>query len=523
VLRRRLLSGSVAGVPDGLLAVCVLVVVIVALPVGVTVVQAFQGGWGAVERALRAPSSLTLLGNTVEIALIATAICGVFGVAGAWFVERTRLPFRWLWALLLVAPLTVPLFVTSYAWAGLSTRLQGFWGAVGVIAFTYYPIVFLLCAVSLRGMDPALEESAQSLGLNGRQVFFRVVLPQLKPALLGGLLLVALDALVEFDALVALKVQTFSLDIYAQYQLGFSSSGAAALSFFSIALCVILLFGEAWLRGNANYTRVSQGARRAPIRYELGWWKLPVLAGFVAVVAISLGIPVGTLVKWFSESSQAALSGASGNLHYLLPATVTTVILGVSSALVAIILAFPVAVLAIRYKGAAATVIERGTYLSYALPDLVGAIALSYAASHYARFLYGGFPLLVLAEAMLFVPFAVVAMRATLGQIEPALEDSARALGCGPLRALWRVTIPLARPGIVAAGVLVFAFALGDLSTAQVLLPLNSYTLGTEFNANSSTVAFAAAAPFAAVLILLAVAAAYLLMTRFGKVRAFAS
>jgi iron(III) transport system permease protein len=71
--------------------------------------------------------------------------------------------------------------------------------------------------------------------------------------------------------------------------------------------------------------------------------------------------------------------------------------------------------------------------------------------------------------------------------------------------------------------VLVFAFALGDLSTAQVLLPLNSYTLGTEFEANSSAVAFAAAAPFAGVLILLAMAAAYLLMTRFGKVRALAN
>ena len=79
----------------------------------------------------------------------------------------------------------------------------------------------------------------------------------------AALLLVALDALVEFDAFVALRFQTFSLDIYAQYRLGFSTSGAAALSFFSIVLCLVLLFGEARLRGDANYTRVSHGARRA--------------------------------------------------------------------------------------------------------------------------------------------------------------------------------------------------------------------------------------------------------------------
>ena len=123
---------------------------------------------------------------------------------------------------------------------------------------------------------------------------------------------------------------------------------------------------------------------------------------------------------------------------------------------------------------------------------------------------------------MLFAPFAVVALRATFGQIERSLEDSARSLGAGPLSSFWRVTLPLARPGLVAAAVLMFAFTLGDLSSAQVLLPLSSYTLGTEFQANSSTVAFAAAAPFAAMLILLAFGAAYLLMTRFGRVRSVA-
>ena len=84
------------------------------------------------------------------------------------------------------------------------------------------------------------------------------------------------------------------------------------------------------------------------------------------------------------------------------------------------------------------------------------------------------------------------------------------------------MTAPLARPGFLAAGVLVFAFTLGDLSTPQVLLPLNLYTLGTEFQANSSTVAFAAAAPFAAVLIALAMVAAYVVMSRFGEVRQLA-
>lgn len=516
---RHLVPPGPTAIPRGLLAVCVVVALIVCLPVAITIFQALDGGVSAARAALEAPSSPTLLERTLLVALVATPICGVIGLGAAWFVERTRLPARRVWALLLVAPLTIPPFVTSYAWANLGPRFQGFVGAAGIIGFSYYPIVFLLVAVALRGLDPALEETARALGLGSRQIFFRVVLPQLRPALLGGVLLVALDALVEFDAFVALRFQTFSSDIYAQYQLGFSPSGAAALSFFSIVLCVGLLLGEVSLRGHANYTRVSQGARRAATRYELGWGTIPVLAGLGLVVAIGVGIPVGTLVDWSSRSSRAGFSIAAANVHYLLPATITSIELGLASALLAVVLAAPVALLAVRHRSPFATLLERAAYLSFALPDLVAAIALAYAASHVLRFLYGSFALLVFAEAVLFVPFALVALRATLGQIEPVLEDSARALGAGALAALLRVTAPLSRPGLVAALVLVFAFVLGDLATAQVLLPLNRYTLGTEFQANSSTVAFAAAAPFAGVLIGLAIAAAYVLMSRFGRVR----
>jgi iron(III) transport system permease protein len=506
--------------PRGLLAACLVAALLAAVPVIVTIVQAAQGGFSVAGVAIGSTSTWTLLLHSIEVAAAATPICAVVGVGTAWFVERTTLPGRRLWAVLVVAPLTIPPFVTSYAWANFGPSFQGFVGAAGIIAFTYYPIVFLLVAVALRGLDPALEETGRSLGLNGRGTFFRVVLPQLKPAIYGGMLLIVLDALVEFDAFVGLKFQTFSFDVYAQYQLGFSTSGAAALSLASIALCVVLLFGEASLRGHANYTRVSQGARRLVPRYALGRATVPVIVAMAALVAVSVGIPVGMLVRWFAESSHAALSSASGNLSYLLPATLTSVEIGVAAAVLGLLLALPIALAAVRHRGPVVTVLERTMYLSFALPDLVGAIALAYLASHWLHFLYGSFALLVFAEAILFAPFAIVAMRASFGQLEPSLEESARSLGSGPLASFWRVTLPLVRPGLVAALVLVFMFTLGDLSTTQVLLPVNLYTLGTEFYANSSTVAFAAAAPFAAVLIALAVVAAYLLMSRFGTVRA---
>ena len=102
-------------------------------------------------------------------------------------------------------------------------------------------------------------------------------------------------------------------------------------------------------------------------------------------------------------------------MQYLWPATLTSLLLGLASAAVAILLATPIAVMATRYKGPLATLLERSVYLSFALPDLVAAIALAYAASHFVHVLYGSVILFVLAEAMLFVPFAVVALRAHSG------------------------------------------------------------------------------------------------------------
>ena len=156
------------------------VAVVAGLPVVITVIQAAQGGFSAAKTAFTASATPTLFLHTIELAALATPACGVLGLATAWLVERTRLPGRRVWPLLLVAPLAVPLFVTSYAWATLSPSLTGFWGAAGIVTFSYYPIVFLLVAASLRVMDPALEETARSLGLGAWRTFARVVLPQLR-------------------------------------------------------------------------------------------------------------------------------------------------------------------------------------------------------------------------------------------------------------------------------------------------------------------------------------------------------
>jgi iron(III) transport system permease protein len=496
------------------------VAAIILLPVVVTFFQAVTGNWQETISALAGSGVPGLVLNTALIAVVVVPLCGIFGVASAWFVERTQLPGRRIWALLLVAPITIPLFVTSYSWATLSPWFQGFLGGVCITSSSYYPIVYLLTSASLRGMDPALEESANSLGCGTWHVFRRVILPQLRPALLGGMLIVALDTLVEYDAFVGIHYPVFANTMSSLYRVSFSSSGAALLSAASAVPCVVLLVIEARWRGNTNYTRVSQGSRRQAVRYELGRAKIPVMVAMAVLIGAGVGVPVWTLIVWFAQRGSQALAGAPAGFSDLVPASVTSILLCAAAGVVAIALALPLAVVATRYRTRLATLLERSAYMSFALPDLVGAAALGYFALHFAPFLYEDVVLLVIAYAILFVPMALVGLRVTLGQIEPRLEEAARSLGLGGLRSFGRVVLPLARPGLAAAAVLVFAFALGDLSSAQVLLPPGVTTLGTQFWADSSTVAFAAAAPFAAVMMALSFVATYVLMSRFGKVRA---
>ena len=168
---------------------------LVVLPIAYTLGSALQISPADAVDVLWRPLVGTLLLNTLMLVVATTLTCAVIGTATAWCVERTQVPGRRLWAGLAAVPLAIPAFVTSFAWISLSPLFQDFAGALLVVTCAYYPLVYLPVAAALRGLDPALEETARSLGFGPWRCFRLVVLPQLRPALLGGMLLVALNTL----------------------------------------------------------------------------------------------------------------------------------------------------------------------------------------------------------------------------------------------------------------------------------------------------------------------------------------
>ena len=489
--------------PAALLTAAGLVAVILAMPLIFLLIEARSAGLNEVTSVIFRPLTWSLLWNTVRLTVVVTVACAAIGTAAAWCVERTDLPGRRAWSVLLVIPLAIPDFVVSFGWNSLWTWAHGFRGAAIVMTLAVYPLVYLPVAASLRGADPGQEEVARSLGVSRTRTFAKITLGQAKGAILSGCLLVALVLLAEYGAFEILGYQTFTTEIFTEFH-GYSFAASCALSLVLVVLSLLVLAGEGLLRGrHSKIARSGPMTQRVSPPLRLGRARWPVLTLFAGLVVLALGIPVAAALYWIAAGLPPALSGGA-NVS-LLSAAGHTAGYGGSAAAVATVMAFPVAMLAVRHGGRARQVLERSTYLVLGMPGVVVAFALSYFTERYAAgFGYGTSALLVACYAIMFFPLALVGAKASLARAPASLEEVARSLGRCGLTVLIRVTARLAWPGLVAAFCLVFLSAVTELTATLLLIPTGAQTLATQFWSYESNLSYSQAAPFALVMIVVA-------------------
>ena len=488
------------------LLLAVAVAALALLPLGHIAVYTVDVGWSGVQDLVLRPRVAELLGNTVRLVAGTVLLCAVLGLVAGWLVERSSVPGRRVWHVLLVAPLAVPAFVNSYAWISLLPWLDGYAGALLVMTLSYSPFVYLPVVAAYRGLDPALEETARGLGLSAWAVFRRVQLPQLRVAVLGGSLLIALHVLAEFGALQMLRYATFTTAIYDQYRSTFNGPGATMLAGVLVLLCLGLLLAELRLRGSRGYARTGAGAARPMRPVALGARTLPALAVLGLLVGLSLLVPLGSLARWMAVGASTTLDAGA-----LASTTATTLALAAGAALLTTAMALPTGWLAVRARGTVATLLERSTYLGSAVPGIVVALALVTLSIRAVPGLYQTVPVLLAAYAILFLPRAIVTVRASVEQAPRVLDDVAASLGAGAADRFRRVTVPLLAPGIGAGAALVFLAVVTELTATLLLAPTGTTTLATAFWTASSALEYGAAAPYALVMVLLSAPATVLL------------
>ena len=477
----------------------VLVALLSLLPIGFVIGVSWQVGWEQIQALVLRPRVGELLINTVLLVLLTLPLCILLGTALAWLTERSNLPGRRAWSLLAVAPLAVPAFVHSYAWVSLVPSIHGLPAGVLVSVIAYFPFLYLPVAATLRRLDPAIEDVAQSLGLKPWAVFLRVVVPQLRLAICGGALLVGLHLLAEYGLYAMIRFDTFTTAIFDQFKSTFNGPGANMLAAVLALCCLAMLTAESAARGNARYARVGSGSAREQQVVRLGR-PATLLALILQTVTclLALGVPLITLGKWL-------IAGGSEVWHWseLLAALQQTMFLGVAGALLTTCAAVPIAWLSIRAPGRLQRVLESCNYITSSLPGIVVALALVTVTIHFARPIYQTTVTVLLAYMLMFIPRALVSLRAGIAQAPVELDNIARSLGRSPGRALWLITLRLAAPGAAAGAALVFLAITNELTATLLLAPNGTRTLATGFWAMTSEIDYAAAAPYALLMILL--------------------
>jgi iron(III) transport system permease protein len=510
-------------VPGPLAIVATLIALFMLFPLAYLIFRAGTIGADRAVDLLLHPRTTRILLNSAWLSIAVTGASLVLSLPLAWLTVRTDLPGRKIWTILVAMPLVIPSYVGGFALVatlGPKGMLQdllaplgvdrlpsiyGFPGAFYALTLFTYPYLFLSIRAGLQNLDPATEEASRSLGYGSWRTFFSVTLPNLRPAIAAGSLLVALYTLSDFGAVSLLRYNSLTRAIYTGYLSSFDRSLASLLSLLLVVLTIVLLVAERRSRGRARYYRSSAGVLRRGNLMPLGRLKWVAFTFCALVVGAALVAPTGVIVYWLIRGITAGES-----FHPVWQVTLNSMKAGTLAAIAAMILALPIAYYQVRQPGRWSTGVYQSVYTGYALPGIVIALSLVFFGANYATVLYQTLAMLIFAYVVRFLPQALGNVQTSLLQINPRVEEAGRSLGLNRRAVFWRITIPLLRPGMLAGAALVFLTTIKELPVTLLLGPTGFQTLATQIWSATDEAFFARAA--APALLLLAVSALSMLL-----------
>lgn len=513
-----------------------LVALFVAIPLVYIFFRAFTGGAEVWMRLLQT-RIWKLLVNTLLLTIAVTSGAALVGVSMAFLTERTNLPGRQLFRWMLALPLAIPAYIGGIVhltllrprggiipqlletWFGqpLPTPSPlGFWGAAFILTLFTYPYVYLLSAAAFRSLNASLEEASRTFGRNSWHTLWEVTLPALRPGLMAGALLVALDILAEYGTVALLRYETFSSAIFVQLSGRYDRSAASVLSGILITIAIIILWGELRLQGQARYTQMdSQWRPSVPL--PLDRWKIPALLLVLLIASASLLVPVFVLGYWSITAlldpetlSSIMRSGSQNFGNYVWNSLWSSAL----AAFAAVVLSLPVALLSVRYPSKLSKAISRFSQIGYAIPGVVVALSLVLLVNQFLPFLYATPLIVVMAYVLRHMPQAIRASESALNQLSPSMEEASRTLGRTSLQTIFQVILPLILPGLMAGAALVFLTSLKELPATLLLRPAGFDTLAVRVWIWAEEGFYTQAAPAALLLVLASAWPLYFLLRR---------
>ncbi len=494
---------------------------VVLLPIITIFIVALSGSgadWPHLARYVLPRSAVTTF---ILLAQVAFGT-GIVGVGCAWLIVAYDFPLRRTLSWALVLPLAVPPYLAAYAFAeffdfvgpvqGAVRTLFGFerpsdyWfpdirtttGAAIVMTSVTFPYVYLTARVVFLMQGRNIADVARTLGAAPARVFWRVLLPVARPAIAAGVALVLMETINDFGAVEHLGVRTLTLAVFSTWLNRGSLEGAAQIALVMLVIVIFLLMAEHLARRRQRFhaARSTQIKARPPRKPLLGLrgiaatmlGLLPVLSGF--------GIPLAIFGRYALNRPHQLAD------PHLAEALITSLATALATALVAVCAALLLLYAASLTRSRGMAVLTRFAAIGYALPGTILALGLLISLARFDNFIdglareYAGFSTgllftgsavaVVLACAIRFLALAEGAVQAGLAKLPPNLDEAARSLGRSAPASAATVLLPLLKPAILTAGILVFVDTVKELSATILLRPFGFNTLATYVYENAS-------------------------------------
>lgn len=497
-----------------------LLALLILVPVGFMFVGAFMSGaladpeahltFGKVAAVYTTLPYLRTLGSTLAIALLVAGSATVGGVFMAWLISRTDLPGRPVMETCIIAPLFLSPFVGAIAWlvlgsprAGLLNVLGRAWlgvteplvnvatpaGIVAIMALYYLPYAYLTVSAALRNMDPAMEEAAYLNGSGVLGTALKVTLPVVRPALISAFFFIFVLACGTFAIPAVLdrasQVRFLAVDVFqssATYPIDYGTAAAIGTLLFWISVVGIAAYQFASRAARRFVTVTARGYRIRLVRLRVWRWPMVGLVGLYVLLAIvlpylaliwsafaraggSIFAPVWTTANARSVLGSAEVAGATFN----------TLEVGLVTPTLCVALGLVTAYAVRRLRVRAARAIDYITMFSIAVPGIVFGTGVFW--TYVLTPVYGTVGVLMLAFVAAYLPFAYRIGDTALLQIDRALEEASSLCGAGHGRTLARITLPLARPALLSAWIMVFIFSVREISAAVLLTSSDNIVL----------------------------------------------
>jgi len=516
---------------------------LVVYPILIVGGEAASGGGTALRAFVTRPGEWAALWASVWISLVSVVLAAVIGIPLAFLFEWFDFPGRKTLGALIALPVVLPplvgviAFLFLYGESGFFARaiqaalhlenapwrLQGAAAILLVHAYSMYVYFYLFTRAGLAKLDVSMLEAAQALGAGARETLWRVIVPLLRPSLIGAAMLTFMTALGSFSApyIFGGGFRVMTTQIVAT-----KLNGDLPLAMVeTVALAVVAIAGLLILRrteGDDILVALGKGIaprprpiRRPGVRWfaAVAGWGLAVvlLLPHLTLILVSL-VPYGA---WTTEILPPVLN--LGNYRRLfseaerLRPMVNSVWMAAASTAVAVALALAGGWLVVRRRVALRRAIEGLLALPWALPGTVFAIALAITFSVHAplqlRFvLVGTAAILPLAYLVRALPLTGRGILASYRQLDPSLEEAAASLGAGRWRTLVRVTLPQLRPGLAAGASLAFVAGLGDIVASIVLYTYETRPVSIEILSSLRLDETGVAAAFGVVLMVVSAA-----------------